>query len=291
MIDKKRLASLAGEREYLQKPEGLNLPTVRLQGKEGYYLKIENNKEKDLARTELGKEISGVILRVRRKLVGSDLFSTEHNSYNDIISLSKSEYSNQLGKNVVKKIAVDRAKNLKEAFGNDISTTQIVYFLLKVESGFELVKFNVKGASLGSKSKEKDSVGFYDYIKNSFNRSGNDEHAFEYITNCDVREERGSKGVYYVSSFKRGEKLGDEDMAIVAENLEKIGKVVLEEDEYQESFIKNEIAQIVSAEKQVDIQQPDQTINQDIKQSDMPSVDIGDNDEIKDNIQDDDLPF
>lgn len=203
------LTQYSGE-EFYRKPPRLDLPELILNGNEGSFKLVTKVKDK-WVKDDIGKEVTGVMLRIRRRL-GSfkdKIMTSEHNHPNDIVTLFGA--GNEKG----------IAKELREKY-QGLKTQQVVYFLLDEK----VVKLIVRGASLGSENKPKDSVSFYEYLQ-SFSK---DEHIWEYETKLVPKIEQGKLGKYYAISFERGKKL--DDLAIVGEEMKEISDILKAQDEY-----------------------------------------------------------
>ena len=206
---KEDLSQYSGE-EYYRRPLKLNLPEIRLNGNEGSFKRVVKVNNEYVVE-DIGNELIGTILRIRRKLVDykEKISTSEHNHPNDIVTLFG---ANDKGV----------AKELRQKYQN-LRTQQILYFLLDTE---ELVKVVVRGASLGSENKPEDSISFYDYL-NSFEK---DEHIWEYQTKLIPMPEKGKLGTYYAISFEKANKI--EDLTSVNDKKKEISFVLKSQDEY-----------------------------------------------------------
>ncbi len=232
--DKDKLAKMSGENMGGGTPKMI-LDKVRLHGGEGMFKKTLLTKPKNdddrYDVEDIGTEIKVVFLKVRRYLAqetndGVLLQTSEHNSTSDIVNLYRKDEPDTSGK----------ASDLRELF-KDLKTIQVIYALLLNTDGSKVVRFIVKGSSLGSQNKPEDSIPFYDYLT-SFNRTGdNPEHTFEYATQIIPKPEKGPAGDYYAMHFQRGEKLTDEQMEKVSKEMEKIFAFTQTYDEYMKEKI------------------------------------------------------
>lgn len=189
----------------------------RYEKKGGYFRKrviIGNPKDQKPEEVKLGETITVVLLKVRRKLVhrGADgkiiRQTNEHNSLNETVTLYETE---------TKQKRTGVAKDLREQFPQ-LRTVQIVYALLLEGGTPELVRFVVKGASLGGETKVEGVTDFYAYIS-SFRGSG--EHFYQYKTLLSpVKVE--AQQTYYVINFRKGEKLNDKGYAIALEYMKQV---------------------------------------------------------------------
>ena len=207
-MDKEEMQKYSGE-EYYRRPAQMNLPIIRLHGNKGIFLRNEQGDDGEWHETELGKEIEGTFLRVRRRLsfISDDvnMYTNEHNHPNERISLY--QRGSKGGSN---QIATGTGKELRDSQPR-LRTQQILYMLLGDKE--ELVKLQVKGSSLGSKNKPEGSIPFYEYL-NEFTK---DKHIWEYKTKITSKEETGKLGSYYAMSFEKVEK---------CESLEKVGETL-----------------------------------------------------------------
>lgn len=211
------LAEAAGETHY-RSVRPLELNELSLNGdadaeeidgklvrKGGYFRKRvyaghrdRNSKPKE---ENLGAPIKIVFLRKRRKLVergdeGKIVRQTnEHNHPGDVVSLyHAATQSSEHG------IASDLRKRYE-----GLRTVEIVYALLIDGDETELVRFSVKGSSLGSKAKADTTTDLYSYM-GSYTP---DEHLWQYYTILTPVLEKGLKS-YFAIDFKRGEELDGE---------------------------------------------------------------------------------
>jgi hypothetical protein len=197
----------------------------KFERKGGFFRKrILIGKPKDVKPEEvsLGNEITLVFLKVRRRLVerareGEIVRSIgEHNSPSDAVTLY--ENATKLKFNGV-------AKDLREKFPN-LRTVQIVYALLVTPTTEpELVRFIVKGASLGSEVKAEGVMDFYEYIS-SFT---GEDHFYQYKTVLTPVMEEG-KQTYFAIKFVRGEKLSEKSYSVALERMKEVHENCVEMD-------------------------------------------------------------
>ena len=222
------------------------------------------NGKKGFASEKLGEEVSVIFLRIRRKLMQfrkeqSNLVTNEHNTKHDMLNLYGDE-----------KVVKGGNDELKEKYPL-LRTIQVMYCLLKRGEEYELVRLNIKGSSLGSESKAKEVMDFYQYIQ-SFKSEGADEHFYEYETDLFGVEEENSLGSYYSMTFKKGRKLTDEEIDnVVVPNMTTVFNFVTQSDEYYKTK-KDEVAEV---------QRP--TVN---GKDEIDTIDYGDED-----INLEDIPF
>ncbi len=157
---------------------------------------------------DLGSEIDVVFLKIRRRLKQfrkgmKNLQTNEHDHKKDFVTL----YGLETG------VIQGTGEELRELH-DGLRTTQVIYGLYKGE----LVRIIIKGASLGSENKKKDTADFYSYIS-SFKNDGREDHFYEYFTTLKGIEESGDLGSYYCATYIQGEKLSDEQMTKVADQM------------------------------------------------------------------------
>lgn len=183
----------------------------------GYFRKriiIGAPKDTKPEEVNLGEQIDVVFLKVRRRLVergkdGKILRSTaEHNHPNDAVTLYETETKERFNG-----VAADLRKTFE-----GLRTVQVVYALLLGESKHpELVRFIVKGASLGSEVKAPEVPNFYGYIS-SFT---NDDHFYQFKTVLTPVLEEG-KQAYYAINFQRGAKLDEKQYNYALERMREV---------------------------------------------------------------------
>lgn len=219
------LSALSGEANFARAPE-LVLNQVRLEGKKGVF-QYRNVKKGLVAHptkpernvyetTDIGDTVDVSFLVIRRKMVekmtgnpgelsARPAYTNEHNHKHETMLLSFDGGS-----------IVGTAETLRAKY-DLLRTQQIVYCLYKGE----LVRLTVKGASLGSKGKTKDTMSFYGYLSSFENnpkaRDGSRDHFYDYVTTLKVIEETGDLGSYYTMNFIRGKAHSDKEMEAVGE--------------------------------------------------------------------------
>lgn len=229
-------AEASGEQNYKGTP-GLTLNEVSINGdgdveettpgkfvrKGGYFRKrvlVGRPKDEKPEEVNLGEAPRLVFLKIRRTLVergdkGKVVRSTnEHNSKYDAVTLFAD------GKAVETGVAGD----LRQKYPN-LRTIQIVYALLLGANEPELVRFLVRGSSLGSEAKADTTTDFYRYL-GSF---GGDEHVYEYVTVVRPVLEKSLKS-YFAIDFKRGERLEPALYDVAMENLKSVHEKCVEQD-------------------------------------------------------------
>lgn len=156
--------------------------------------KPEDAKPEDV---RLGENVDVIFLKVRRKLVqrsneGGIVRSTnEHNSADDVVSVFEEG----------KKVFTGSARKARETY-DGLRTIQVVYALfVDGTKEPELVRVTIKGASLGSDSRDKKYPNFYEYL-GSFGK----EALCQYVTRLGVVLEEGKKK-YYTVTFTKGERV------------------------------------------------------------------------------------
>jgi hypothetical protein len=240
MNNEPSLSELSGESTY-RAPRSLEVNEVSLNGdadvkeiapgkferKGGYFRKRilvgRANRDEKPEEVNLGKTVSVVFLKIRRRLVeradkGEIIRSTsEHNSKTDAVTLFDSRTRQS-----VRGVAEDLRK-----VHDGLRTVQVVYALLLGGTGEpELVRLTIKGASLGSEAKAEGVPTFYQYIS-SFPR---DAHMWEYATELSAVVEEGAK-TYFAINFQQGEKLNPETLALAEAKLREVAQNCRDVDE------------------------------------------------------------
>ena len=245
---------MSGEKAF-SRPKAMVLDEIKVNGQAGHLTKVhftkDKKKDEKTPTEDIGKEVKVVFLKVRRKL--SEPFNpskqarvtSEHNTPNDTVMM--------FGPDSKKAVASDLRKEFE-----GLKTVQLVYCIdLKTGS---TVRLSVRGASLGSDNKAKETTSFYDYLS-SFSKA-NDEHFYEYETIVSVIKETGKLGGYYCMDFKRGAKLSDEMMELVSNQMEKVYKSIEEQDSFYSTKTTTEIKEVVQKEKESGIEYPTEDINE-----------------------------
>lgn len=210
------LSQYSNESQY-RRPPKLILNEVRISGTDGVFQKTLLREKKELNEQygveDLGKEIKVVFLKIRRKLVeytkkdGFVRSTTEHNHRGDVVTL----FHKAGGRDVAP------AEQLRQTYPG-LRTIQVVYAMLMDGVGGEVVRLNVKGASLGSQNKREGVMSFYDYLT-SFT---DNEHTYEYVTVLKAESEKSALGQYYCINFVRDNKLSPEQMEKIGQEMKRI---------------------------------------------------------------------
>lgn len=258
-MDKSQLAAMSGEATY-RSPRSLELNEVSLNGDTGSFRKkllVGKPKDQKPEEEPLGNRVEVVFLKIRRRLVersrkGEIVRSTnEHNTAMDTVVMYETE-----GRRQEVGIAADLRKKYE-----GLRTVQQIYALLLTEKNPpELVRLIVKGASLGSEAKAKETDSLYSY----FGKFGKDEHLVEYKTILTPVMEQGAKS-YYCIDFKKGEKLSEEQLNYAVEQLKAVHEKCVEMDAARQQKTTPKVADIqVDEPAPVDgIDYPDEDIKVD----------------------------
>jgi hypothetical protein len=213
-MTEQELAEYSGESFY-KKPRRIEAREIRLDGEKGTFNFIEKEGD-EYVKKPIGEKLSLVLLRKRRTLndLSQGMGTSEHNVPSNNVTLYIKGGTNEKGV----------ASELREKYAG-LRTNEIFYGLYGPDN--ELVKLTIKGASLGSEAKPKDSVPLYEY----FNKFGRNEHIYEYVTDLSaIQETNKMKKSYYAISFSKGDKLTD--MSLVGETLKELHNTFKELDDY-----------------------------------------------------------
>lgn len=243
------LKEMSGERDIAPV---LKLNEIRINGQTGQFMYKDilagRNEETDKFKEEaIGTSISLVFLKIRRRLVQYRkdkklLITQEHNSRFDTLTLWGDDEGVIVGPN----------DEIRKRF-EGLKTQQIVYALYTSKAGEkELVRFIVKGSSLGSRVKTEETPSFYDYIS-SFKEDGKDEHFYEFKTKVYTVEEEGQLGKYYAASFEKGDKLTEGELEDVITFMTKAYDFCVSTDEFYKSKKIEEQLSEVGKQEQSDI--------------------------------------
>lgn len=253
-MNNSEMAKYAGE-EYYRKPS-LNFPTIKFNGKDGKFYSVRKEND-EWVNEEIGSQISCVILRIRRQLSkfgkdGREMGTNEHNHSSSNVTLF--DYFQK------KNIASGKASDIRQQFP-ELRTEQILYILIdNIESqASKIVKIRVKGASLGSESKPKDSIPFYQYISNY----GKDEHLWQFKTSLIGKEEKGKLGSYYAISFEKGIQLSEEELADIVTDMKSLSEAIEQVDSYQGGKSETKEMTFDSTDSQVEDEEKKEEINVD----------------------------
>lgn len=251
--DKNKLSQMSGESSF-NRPKAMLLDEIKINGQAGHFSKVLFTKPKPKGeKTEvedLGKEMRVVFLKIRRKLAEpynpnkESRITSEHTTVHDNVMM--------FGPDSKKGVASDLRKEFE-----GLKTVQVVY-CIDLKTG-NTVRLAVRGASLGSDNKAKETTSFYDYLS-SFSKSS-DEHFYEYETVLKAVTEKSSLGSYYCMDFKRGEKLSDEMMELVATQMERVHKSIEEQDNFYNNKNVVEIKQAVQKETESGVEYPSEDID------------------------------
>ena len=231
-MDKENLSQMSGENNVRQAPR-YNVPLLRLQGNEGKFRKITLGDEK-AEEVELDDKIQGVMLKIRRSYVEfgkeSRLFTNEHNSWKENVTLFESRKTEKGVKTTLVESGI--AGDLKKKYPG-LKMQQSIYFLLQPSN--EVVKLLVKGKGLSN------LFDYWDEFKNKKDEIKN-EHVYQFVTELGLVEEQSALGPYYAMTFTRKEKIDDELMEKVAENIKEICDRINEIDSYYAESAPEEVS-------------------------------------------------
>lgn len=255
MTNHEELSAMSGERPFENSPR-LTLDEISIAGhrKTGGMFRITKKtlpKDRDTGfyeteETEKEQTLSVIFLKIRRQLVekkkevrkdGGDSFPTirvtsEHTSKLDVVSVYDV---------LAKKFEYCTAEEAREKYPQ-LRTVQVVYVRYKGR----IYRLLAKGTALGSQAwdkvskEEKDKLGmsFYEYLS-SF---ASDEHVYEYFTTLRPVFEEGAND-YWTIRFSRGEKLNEEQMMVVAQNIRELHAFT----EQHDAFVRGKAAQLAPA--------------------------------------------
>ena len=253
------LSGLSGERNVKPAPK-YNLPTVQLNGNEGlFYEKIFS--EEGSTKAEAGKEISGVMLKFRRKLSAftkTHVTSTnEHNSSRDRVTVFETKLE---GGKAVGTTMIDSGNSQEMKKKHNMKMTQVIFFMVKPSN--KIIKLNIKGSGLS---------GLFEYY-NEF--PGSDEHTYQYISkiNAILAEEKTPAGLdYYTLTFEKGERVEGEEFDLVAKNIREVAGKIQEIEDYYSSFESEEDRMA----KTMNVQPGDIPIINEEEEIDVGDIDFG----------------
>ncbi len=225
-------------------PPKLELPLIRLNGKTGQFSQITGREEK-----VLGNEIEVVPLKARRILTAFEkdrqtgeiirYFTNEHNSWNEVVNL----FSIKPNSDKADFLDVGTSKELKQRWAN-LKMTQVLYCL----KGDELVKLNIKGASLGN---------WFEFLGSL------EDRAYRYIVKVERTEEESPLGNYFVMTFKTKEVV--KDLEKIAEKMKEIHEKITEIDAYysaQQERIEKEISAELPEESEKESEKPEKSVEE-----------------------------
>lgn len=166
---------------------------------------------------DLGSPIEVIFVKIRRRLVARDsqgfqvMSSSQHSSPTSIVTIWKD------GKMIDKGVA----KDLREKY-EDLRTIQEVYALLP---DGELVNLTVKGASLGSKTRDEKLPTFYQYVQQLDKTGG----IFAHKTILGGVLEKGAKS-FYTMTFEMGRPTTNEEKLMVLDKQDELTDIITKYD-------------------------------------------------------------
>lgn len=190
-------------------PVNVKVPIIRLDGKEGGFYKStdEVDEEGKMMWDDVGKEVSGAIIKVRKKLntaqdASYNYYSPEFDSMDDLVTLYDVDGSRE---------PVDQSdyKTLKEKYP-DLKLNEVIYLLENAEDeeNRKVYRLIVKGGSL---------MNLWNYLKTF----GSKDSCLRYTTSFGFQEVKSDKGFKYCQlTFKRGDVL--DNWASIANELKKM---------------------------------------------------------------------
>jgi len=205
-IDINKMSEQSGENSLMGAPR-YNLPIVRLQGQKGIFQRITKDSEGKTKTEDIGDKIQGTTLKFMRTLnqftKEESFFTTEHSSFNDIITLFNVTKKVDGTKSVMM-IDEGTAKEIKDKH-QGLKMTQVIYFLM----GKEIVKLQVKGSSLSNLFEFRQEI-----------KKKKDKHFFQFVLEIDKTKKEGPLGVYYAMEFSVKEEI--KDLKPVAGKMEEV---------------------------------------------------------------------
>ena len=175
-------------------------------------------------REQLGETVELTLVKIRRRLIARD------SSGFQVMSTSQHEHPNStvtLWRKDSGVVASGPAREIREQYP-DLRTVQEIYALLNGE----LVLLIVKGASLGSKNRDKDFPSFYEYVS-SLNKAGG---IFTKKTIVGGVLEAGAKS-YYTMIFSEGEETTDKELTEVLKASDELTETIKKYDEEQKAMV------------------------------------------------------
>jgi hypothetical protein len=172
---------------------------------------------------DLGSPIEVTFVKIRRRLIARDsqgfqvMSSSQHGHPNHTVVIWSDN----------KMIAKGPAREMREQF-EDLRTVQEIYILLP---DGELALLIVKGAALGSKTRDPKLDSFYDYIQKLDKEGG----IFMRKTILGGVLEKGAKD-FYTMTFEMGRPCTDEELADVLEQSDELSETINKYDEEQASI-------------------------------------------------------
>jgi len=173
---------------------------------------------------DLGSPLEVTFVKIRRRLIARDsqgfqvMSSSQHGHPNHTVIIWSEN----------KMIAKGTAREMREQF-EDLRTVQELYILLP---DGELAMLIVKGAALGSKTRDPKLDSFYDYLQKLDKTGG----IFMQKTILGGVLEKGAKD-FYTMTFEMGRPCTDEELAIVLDKSDELSETIAKYDEEQASIV------------------------------------------------------
>jgi len=173
---------------------------------------------------DLGSPLEVTFVKIRRRLIARDsqgfqvMSSSQHGHPNHTVIIWSEN----------KMIAKGTAREMREQF-EDLRTVQELYILLP---DGELAMLIVKGAALGSKTRDAKLDSFYDYLQKLDKTGG----IFMQKTILGGVLEKGAKD-FYTMTFEMGRPCTDEELAIVLDKSDELSETIAKYDEEQASIV------------------------------------------------------
>lgn len=172
---------------------------------------------------DLGSPIEVTFVKIRRRLIARDSQGFQ--------VMSSSQHGHPTHTVVIwsdnKMIAKGPAREMREKY-EDLRTVQEVYILLP---DGELALLIVKGAALGSKTRDPKLDSFYDYLQKLDKEGG----IFMRKTILAGVLEKGAKD-FYTMTFEMGRPCTDEELASVLDQSDELSETIAKYDEEQASI-------------------------------------------------------
>lgn len=232
-VDVEKLSELSGESDTKSAPK-FPLPSLKINGKTGGYYLTVLNKDGSLKTGDDGKALleevenpTGIILKPRKSFnfIGGDFqyFTNESgNTPKAIFSVFKKTEGKK--GDIIQMVGQGTSAEIKTKFP-ELKMTQILYFLLKTDDELNLVRFKVRGMSLGN---------LFDYWK----EFAGTEHFFQYYTVLGEENDKNQFGKFIKATFTKGETVKDftevrESLELIKEKVEAIEKYASERNSEQ----------------------------------------------------------
>ena len=171
----------------------------------------------------IGSSLDVIFVKIRRRLVARDskgfqvMSSTQHGHKDQVVSLWKEE----------KLIDTGKASELRVKY-EDLRTVQEIYILHEGK----LKMLIVKGAALGSETRDKKYPTFYEYLQ-----SISSEGIFSCVTKLGGVKEKGAKD-FYTMTFEKGRPTTAEEQLAVLSESDKLTEIIKEYDK-ENSVVRN----------------------------------------------------